>query len=98
MNQLQLCKLFAELEDVKTHMCVNIDCVENIYSDSGPYNPFIGQLQLDARDKYKVTIEYPNNYMTSELRKVAGGYTEFNSNDLISEKVIECILKSEGKQ
>jgi len=106
-KQLKLAKLYAELIDVEIleykgallypndqgYMCENgVTC--------DWFNPFIGQLQLDARDKFEVHTDYINKsvsmWSVGEFRDDVICRAEIKSKGYASTAVIECILKSKG--
>ena len=109
MNKLELIKLFAELEGLECRVGYKSDGVEYVsvlrrWKEGTKscctweeYNPFIGQLQLDARDNYGVSIVHTVGkvkFVNISVGVVAHRWCE---PDAICEKVIECILESEGK-
>ena len=101
MNELELIKAFAEIDEVKLAMVGNIDCAENLYSmprgEFGigrPYNPITDlALNCAARDKYRVEIDYDlceaNIYKPREFHPVI-----FEHSEDIQRAVIECIVKA----
>lgn len=101
-KQLKLAKLFAELE------CAEV-VVDNgeLYACSAPnpvrvlhgyFNPFKGQLQLAARDKYEVQINYFCGEVYISIDDDDGEINVlFNDKSIVGEAVIECILKYKGK-
>ena len=64
------------------------------------FNPFIGQLQLDARDEFEVHTDYINKsvsmWSVGEFRDDVICRAEIKSKRYASTAVIECILKSKG--
>lgn len=109
MNQLQLCKLFAELEGVDV---ITLDdgslwkCSGNSNSYvtelSGEFNPITNlALNCAARDKYEVHTDYINKSISiwyrGEFRDDMTCNVEIKTKEETPRAVIECILKSEGK-
>lgn len=96
--QLKLAKLYADLigEDVTVSFDGQTSWLHKTGFDGHHFNPFKGQLQLDARDKFFAEIDY-----SIPLVRVWSGSecvtTGGDSEDCVSVAVIECILKSEGK-
>lgn len=109
MNDLELCKKFAELEGVEWR----VDKVDGKAQVSTlkrwkegdlnnccwvEFNPITGlALNCAARDKYEVEVDY---YMTKRavtFRRNGIFYVSFTSKEEIPRAVIECILESEGK-
>ena len=102
MNNLELCKKFAELEGVDTIMhrgeLYRLDLNGGLSINSvsyGKYNPIGGELNCAARDKYHVEIDYDLNevniYTPSKFDPVI-----FDNTKDIPNCVIKCILKSKG--
>jgi hypothetical protein len=60
------------------------------------FNPFTGQLQLDARDNFEVEIDYDEGCMYKIWVDRQWRRVPFESKPEISTAVIECILKSKG--
>ena len=100
MNELTMCKKFAELEGVEVFendhgvLCYmpprNVICAM-IHT---PYNPITDlALNCAARDKYGIDIVYSLDYMSDPS---CSGYTKYRNKSDIPRAVIECILKSEG--
>jgi len=100
-KQLKLAKLYAELIDVEVleykgallypndqgYMCENgVTC--------DWFNPFIGKLQLDARDNFKVDIYHSLSCV--HIDDLSGLPFVSWSDSSIEVAVIECILKSKG--
>jgi hypothetical protein len=98
-KQLKLAKLYAELIGVEvTEWQGSIyECVDFGYGPTtgAIFNPFIGQLQLDARDNYQAIVSYHHKQVSLwiETTWITANY----KNDIeMSVAVIECILKSKG--
>jgi len=84
MNDLQIAKAMAGLEGVKVHMCGNVDCEQNLYSDDGGYWP-ITDLAL--------------NCMLREIRddeQAVAFCCKVTSKEDIPRAVCEVILKANG--
>ena len=102
MNDLELCKKFAELEGVElVESFGKIHDASKLGKYGSEYNPITDlALNCAARDKYKVEIDYMSKYI-SIFRIDDRGLTRFSSDMHFDDKpvcraVIECILKSEG--
>ncbi len=95
MNQLQLCKLFAELEGV-SETSFELDYITE---ECGHYNPITDlALTMKAMIDYKVqkTTSMVNHGVT--IISIRGGVAIKISDDAETPSaIIECILKSEGK-
>ena len=103
--QLKLAKLYAEL--IGVNVSEYRDSLAFFKKDGvlaevpmGYFNPFIGQLQLDARDKFEVHTDYINKsvsmWSVGEFRDDVICRAEIKSKGHASTAVIECILKSKG--
>jgi hypothetical protein len=106
MNQLKLCKLFAELEGVETieHRgeLYRIDPKGDLSINSvayGKYDPLGGELNCAARDKYKAEVSYSTFPCGRVLIECSWGneISHFESMKELNQAVIVAILKSEGK-
>jgi len=95
--QLKLAKLYAKLLGLNHVEYKGLILVSHGFSCDKPFNPFIGQLQLDARDDFDVQ---KTDSMTTEnciIISIRGGIAiRIFDKSLIAEKTIECILKSKG--
>ena len=102
MNDLELCKKFAELEG--KHSFEVVDGIPFVAKLKGwvtrvSYNPITDlALNCAARDKYKVQIDYRDKDITVWLDDEAttADSTKYSGDEDIPRAVIECILKSKG--
>ena len=113
MDQLQLCKLFAELEGVVINHISESNGEETVitlFEVNGliltrAYNPITDlALNCAARDKYEASVCYDRSlviickYEPEYSISKASFRAGLKSTQVeISRAVIECILKSEGK-
>ena len=106
MNDLELCKKFAELEGKNGDFGVSLKgCFVMKYIDGSqsPYNPITDlALNCAARDKYEIEVKYQKYRATGiaiAVISIDGKWrmrTHPESKEDIPRAVIECILKSEG--
>jgi hypothetical protein len=103
--QLKLAKLYAELIGESPVISRNgfvyllkgyAECREPLPT---LFNPFIGQLQLDARDNFEVDIEWYREAVSMQSEysdKPNNSVIGFDGKNEVPQAVIECILKSKG--
>ena len=102
MDNLELCKKFAELEGVKVEELSwsnVVLCLVRTENRNHEYNPITDlALNCAARDKYEVEIDYIGCYG----KRMVGIFhhekdrVSFESKEDIPRATIECILKSKG--
>ena len=93
-HQLKLAKLYAKLIGYSVEL--RGDNYYGAETHGQLFNPFIGQLQLDARDDYGAEIEYEKNRVA--ISNDNGCFTvRAECREELSMASIECILKSKGK-
>ena len=102
MNELEMIKAFAELEGVEFILGDHYPLPKVYIKELGSmgiekgneYNPLLpNELNLLARDKYGVTIEYMQDEDHITLDFISIFITDRNT---LCKTIIECILKSEG--
>ena len=96
-HQMKLAKLYAELigyEVIHARQGITVTSAHKTIYD---FNPFQGQLQLDARELFEVTVEYCDGVHVSAWNwsKKARTLLIKCKNSNASEMVIECILRSQ---
>lgn len=103
-TQLELCKLFAELEFDYSEVRRDRNGGYVVVSDCRDFNPITDlALTMKAMIDYKVDINHEFECAEMQvgpeiLAKIGDDecYAMFNSKEDIPRAVIECILKSEG--
>lgn len=96
MNDLEMCKAIAKLEDVSVELPEYSATVLYITGGSEAYNP-ITDLALNCalRDKYHVSVSWDDNYIWIDFGREHCGIS-FDSGSEIPRVSIECILKYKG--
>lgn len=95
MNDLELCKKFAELEGVElVESFGKLHDASKLGKYGSEYNPITDlALNCAARDKYKVEIDYSLGNVAIYF-PITFDEVNFENNKDIPRAVLECILKS----